>query len=222
MATVDTTAAPPISTEVGKLDDPAPSKGTVVTADRRAAPPIGAEVGDPALSEGTVTTGDRIATPPISVEVGDPTPSGDTVTTGDRIAAPSIGVEIGKLDGPAPSTVATGDRLAVPSIKVDVGDPTSSGNTVATEDRLTTPPISVDMGKLDTAAAPDESTINVVEEPTTATCTLTDEVGRPAAANEDSTALLTWLTSALKAPAGDVAAIRAVTTLALPDPELPV
>ena len=174
MATVDWTVAPPIRTEVGKLDDSAPNKDTVVT-------------------------GDRIAAPPIGAEVGDPTPSGDTVTTGDRIAAPSIGVEIGKLDDPAPS-----------------------GNTVATGDRVTTPPISVETGKLDTAVAPDEPTINVVEEPITATCTLTDEVGRPAAANEDSTALLTWLTSAVKAPAGDIAAIRAVTTLALPDPELPL
>ena len=50
---------------------------------------------------------------------------------------------------------------------------------------------------------------------------MTDEVKRPAAASEDSTALLTWLISALNAAAGDVAAIRAVMTLAPPDPELP-
>ena len=67
-----------------------------------------------------------------------------------------------------------------------------------------------------------DPTTDVVEEPTTATCTLTDEVKRPAAASEDSTALLTWLTSALNAAAGDVAAIRAVMTLAAPDSELPV
>lgn len=48
------------------------------------------------------------------------------------------------------------------------------------------------------------------------------DVERPAAANEDSTALLTWLTSALSAAAGEVDATRAVMTLALPDPELPV
>ena len=51
---------------------------------------------------------------------------------------------------------------------------------------------------------------------------MTDEVKRPAAASEDSTALLTWLTSALNAAAGDVAAIKAVMTLAPPDSELPV
>ena len=51
---------------------------------------------------------------------------------------------------------------------------------------------------------------------------MTDEVGRPAAANEESTALLTWLASALKASAGDVAAIRAVITLAPLGAELSV
>ena len=47
-------------------------------------------------------------------------------------------------------------------------------------------------------------------------------MGRPAAANEDSTALLTWLTSEYKAPVGDVAATRAVITLALLASGLPV
>lgn len=51
---------------------------------------------------------------------------------------------------------------------------------------------------------------------------MTGEVRRPAAASEDSSALLTWLTSALNAAAGDVAAIRAVMTFAPPDSELPV
>ena len=51
---------------------------------------------------------------------------------------------------------------------------------------------------------------------------MTDELKRPAAASEDSTALLTWLISALNAAAGDVAAIRAVMTLTAPDSELPI
>ena len=50
---------------------------------------------------------------------------------------------------------------------------------------------------------------------------MTDEVGRPAAANEDSIALLIWLTSEFNAPAGDVAATRAVMTLTPLDSELP-
>lgn len=49
-----------------------------------------------------------------------------------------------------------------------------------------------------------------------------DEVERPAAATEDSTALLTWLISALKATAGDVAAMRAVMTLIPLNSELAV
>lgn len=81
---------------------------------------------------------------------------------------------------------------------------------MATVDRIAAPPMSVEVGKLDSAVSPDEPMIEVVEEPTTATCTLSDEVGTPAAVNEDSTALLTWLTSAFKAPAGDVAVIIAV------------
>ena len=51
---------------------------------------------------------------------------------------------------------------------------------------------------------------------------MTGEVEIPAAANEDSSALLNWLSSGNKAPAGDVAAMRAVTTLELLDPELPI
>lgn len=51
---------------------------------------------------------------------------------------------------------------------------------------------------------------------------MTKEVDKPAAANEDSTALLTSLTSALKAAVGDIAPMRAVTTLAPLDSKLPV
>ena len=51
---------------------------------------------------------------------------------------------------------------------------------------------------------------------------MSDEVGSPAATNEDSTALLIWLTSALNAPVADVAAIRAVMALTPLDSDLPV
>lgn len=93
---------------------------------------------------------------------------------------------------------------------------------MAAVDALTAPPISVEIGKLVSAVSPEEPIIDVVEEPTTATCTLTNDVGRPAAANEESNALLTWLASALKALAGDVAAIRAVMTLTPLGSDLPV
>ena len=93
---------------------------------------------------------------------------------------------------------------------------------MATVGKMTAPPISVDVGKLDSAVSPEKPMTDVVEEPTTATWILTDEVGTPAAANEDSTALLTWLTSTFNAPVGDVAAIKAVTALIPPDSKLPV
>ncbi len=93
---------------------------------------------------------------------------------------------------------------------------------MATVDRIAPPPSSVEIGKLDSTVSPEDPMIDVAEEPTTATLTLTDEVGRPAATNEDSTALLTWLTSEIKAPAGDVAATREVMTLTPLDSELPI
>ena len=51
---------------------------------------------------------------------------------------------------------------------------------------------------------------------------MTDKAETPAAAREDSTALLTWLISALNAAAGDVAATKAVMVFAPPDSELPI
>lgn len=76
--------------------------------------------------------------------------------------------------------------------------PAPSGETVITVDGIATLPISVEIG------------------------TLTNEIGRPAAASEDSAAFLTWVTPGLGAPAGDVPATRAVMTLAPLDSELPV
>lgn len=91
------------------------------------------------------------------------------------------------------------------------------GLKVITVDGIATLPISVEVGKLDSAVWPEG-----VEGPTTATWTLTNEVERPAAASEDSTAFLAWVTSGLEAPAGDVPATRAVMMLAPLDSELPV
>ena len=76
--------------------------------------------------------------------------------------------------------------------------------------------------KLNPAVSIEKPMIDVEGEPTTALWTLTGEVDTAAAASEDSTALLNWLISEFKAPAGDVAAMRAVMTLEPLDSELPI
>lgn len=48
-------------------------------------------------------------------------------------------------------------------------DPAPSGDTVATVGRIAAASISVEVGKLDSAVSPEALTIDVVEEPTTAT-----------------------------------------------------
>ena len=104
----------------------------------------------------------------------------------------------------------------------EMDGPAPSGETVITVDGTAAPPISVEVGKLDSAVWPGEPMTGGVEGPTTATWTLTNEVERPAAASEASTAFLACVTSALEAPAGDVSVTRAVMTLAPLDSELPV
>ena len=83
------------------------------------------------------------------------------------------------------------------------------------------PPTKAEVVKLNPAVSIDRPMIDVVEELKTAFGALTGEVGTATAASEDSTALLNWLTSEIKAPAGDVAAMRAVMTLEPLDWELP-
>ena len=76
--------------------------------------------------------------------------------------------------------------------------------------------------KLNPAVSIEKPMIDVEGEPTTALWTLIGELETAAADSEDSTAWLNWLTSEIKAAAGDVAAMRAVITLEPLDSELPI